>query len=116
MGRFGVSVATLAGLGLVFLYSLAQYRVLGLVTVASIVFAGLLTKVGVYAIIRAHSLLFPGGALDNVLMVAGVLTMIIGNVAAVMQSNVKRMLAYSSIAHAAASGSWKALPPLCLRR
>ncbi|MEN0135630.1 MAG: proton-conducting transporter membrane subunit, partial [Rhodococcus sp. (in: high G+C Gram-positive bacteria)] len=32
------------------------------------VFAGLLTKVGVYAIIRAHTLLFPEGELDNVLM------------------------------------------------
>ena len=34
------------------------------------VFAGLLTKVGVYAIIRFHTLVFPGGAMDRVLMVA----------------------------------------------
>ncbi len=36
----------------------------------------------------------------SALAVLSMLTMIIGNVAAVMQSNVKRMLAYSSIAHA----------------
>ena len=47
------------------------------------VFAGLLTKVGVYAIIRAHSLLFPGGALDDVLMVAGLLTMLVGILGAI---------------------------------
>jgi NADH-quinone oxidoreductase subunit N len=35
-----------------------------------------------------------------VIWVSAALTMIVGNVAAVVQSNVKRMLAYSSIAHA----------------
>ena len=34
------------------------------------------------------------------LSVMGILTMTVGNVAAIMQNNVKRMLAYSSIAHA----------------
>jgi NADH-quinone oxidoreductase subunit N len=36
----------------------------------------------------------------NTLSVMAVLTMTVGNVAAIMQNNVKRMLAYSSIAHA----------------
>ncbi len=63
------------------------------------VFAGLLTKVGVYAIIRAHSLLFPGGALDNVLMVAGVLTMIIGILGAMAQSDIKRLLSFTLVSH-----------------
>jgi NADH-quinone oxidoreductase subunit N len=36
----------------------------------------------------------------NALFVIAILTMTIGNVAAIVQSNVKRMLAYSSIAHA----------------
>ena len=39
---------------------------------------GLLTKVGVYAIIRAHSLLFPAGGLNEVLLVAALLTMLVG--------------------------------------
>lgn len=63
------------------------------------VFAGLLTKVGVYAIIRAHSLLFPGGQLDNVLLVAGLLTMIIGILGAIAQSDIKRLLSFTLVSH-----------------
>lgn len=39
-------------------------------------------------------------ASTDVLAVMAVLTMLIGNLAAIVQSNIKRMLAYSSIAHA----------------
>ena len=63
------------------------------------VFAGLLTKVGVYAIIRAHSLLFPGGALDNVLMVAALLTMLVGIFGAIAQSDIKRLLSFTLVSH-----------------
>ncbi|MDG4663397.1 Na+/H+ antiporter subunit D [Mycobacterium sp. 236(2023)] len=63
------------------------------------VFAGLLTKVGVYAIIRAHSLLFPGGGMDAVLLVAGVLTMIIGILGAIAQSDIKRLLSFTLVSH-----------------
>ncbi|WP_273733251.1 Na+/H+ antiporter subunit D [Mycolicibacterium septicum] len=63
------------------------------------VFAGLLTKVGVYAIIRAHSLLFPGGGLDNVLLVAGLLTMVIGILGAIAQSDIKRLLSFTLVSH-----------------
>jgi NADH-quinone oxidoreductase subunit N len=42
----------------------------------------------------------PSGALFWAIWVSAVLTMFIGNLAALMQNNVKRMLAYSSIAHA----------------
>ena len=63
------------------------------------VFAGLLTKVGVYAIIRAHSLLFPGGALDSVLLVAALLTMIVGIFGAIAQSDIKRLLSFTLVSH-----------------
>jgi multicomponent Na+:H+ antiporter subunit D len=63
------------------------------------VFAGLLTKVGVYAIIRAHSLLFPGGSLDSVLLVAGLLTMVIGILGAIAQSDIKRLLSFTLVSH-----------------
>lgn len=63
------------------------------------VFAGLLTKVGVYAIIRAHSLLFPGGGLDAVLLVAGLLTMVIGILGAIAQSDIKRLLSFTLVSH-----------------
>ncbi|MFH5208362.1 Na+/H+ antiporter subunit D [Antrihabitans sp. NCIMB 15449] len=63
------------------------------------VFAGLLTKVGVYAIIRTHSLLFPGGELDNVLLVAGLLTMLVGIFGAIAQSDIKRLLSFTLVSH-----------------
>ncbi|MGE2832952.1 Na+/H+ antiporter subunit D [Mycobacterium sp. SMC-4] len=63
------------------------------------VFAGLLTKVGVYAIIRAHSLLFPGGSLDRVLLVAGLFTMVVGIFGAIAQSDIKRLLSFTLVSH-----------------
>lgn len=63
------------------------------------VFAGLLTKVGVYAIIRAHSLLFPGGGLDNVLLVAALLTMVVGILGALAQNDIKRLLSFTLVSH-----------------
>lgn len=63
------------------------------------VFAGLLTKVGVYAIIRTHTLLFPGGQLDNVLMICGLLTMLVGIFGAIAQSDIKRLLSFTLVSH-----------------
>ncbi|HEY7054818.1 MAG TPA: Na+/H+ antiporter subunit D [Mycobacterium sp.] len=63
------------------------------------VFAGLLTKVGVYAIIRAHSLLFPSGRLDTVLLVAALGTMLIGALGAIAQNDIKRLLSFTLVSH-----------------
>jgi len=63
------------------------------------VFAGLLTKVGVYAIIRFHSLVFPGGAMDDVLLVAALLTMLVGILGAIAQSDIKRILSFTLVSH-----------------
>jgi len=63
------------------------------------VFAGLLTKVGVYAIIRAHSLLFPRGGLDSVLLVAALLTMVVGILGAIAQNDIKRLLSFTLVSH-----------------
>lgn len=65
----------------------------------SAVFAGLLTKVGVYAIIRTQFLLFPDSPLQNLIMVAGLLTMMIGILGAVAQPGIKRMLSFTLVSH-----------------
>ena len=58
-------------------------------------FAGLLTKVGVYAIIRTQTLLFPtGGTSSTVLLVLAALTMTVGVVGAIAQDDVKRILSF----------------------
>ncbi|WP_019135460.1 Na+/H+ antiporter subunit D [Cellulomonas massiliensis] len=63
------------------------------------VFAGLLTKVGVYAIIRTQTLLFPGGALDDVLMWLALATMVVGILGAVAQDDIKRLLSFTLVSH-----------------
>ncbi|MFD6682071.1 Na+/H+ antiporter subunit D [Micromonospora parva] len=63
------------------------------------VFAGLLTKVGVYAIIRTETLLFPGGRADVLLMVVAGLTMVVGILGAVAQSDLKRLFSFTLVSH-----------------
>jgi multicomponent Na+:H+ antiporter subunit D len=59
------------------------------------VFAGLLTKVGVYAIIRTQTLLFGGDAFPGtLLLVVAALTMFIGVLGAVAQDDMKRILSF----------------------
>lgn len=57
---------------------------------------------GFAALLRVFALAFPSLAtsLTPVLAVVSALTMIVGNVLAIAQTNIKRLLAYSSIAHA----------------
>ena len=63
------------------------------------VFAGLLTKVGVYAIIRTETILFPGNELGNELLVVALLTMIVGILGAVAQADIKRLLSFTLVSH-----------------
>jgi multicomponent Na+:H+ antiporter subunit D len=63
------------------------------------VFAGLLTKVGIYAIIRTQTLLFPHSPLTDLLLVASLLTLVIGILGAVAQSDIKRMLSFTLVSH-----------------
>jgi multicomponent Na+:H+ antiporter subunit D len=63
------------------------------------VFAGLLTKVGVYAIIRTQTLLFPDQPLTELLAVAALLTMVVGILGAVAQTEIKRMLSFTLVSH-----------------
>jgi multicomponent Na+:H+ antiporter subunit D len=64
------------------------------------VFAGLLTKVGVYALIRTQTLLFPDGARPTtLLLVAAGLTMLLGIAGAIAQDDVKRILSFNIVSH-----------------
>lgn len=58
------------------------------------VFAGLLTKVGVYALIRVQTLLFPMDGPSTLFMVLAGLTMIVGVLGAIAQNDMKRILSF----------------------
>ena len=63
------------------------------------VFAGLLTKVGVYSIIRMQTLLFPGPELNTLLMWVALATMVLGILGAVAQTDIKRLLSFTLVSH-----------------
>ena len=64
------------------------------------VFAGLLTKVGVYAIIRTQTLIFPPDAQQGtVLLVLAGLTMLVGVLGALAQDDLRRMLSFHIVSH-----------------
>jgi multicomponent Na+:H+ antiporter subunit D len=63
------------------------------------VFAGLLTKVGIYTMLRTQTLLFPGDHLSGLLMTAALLTMLVGILGAVAQTDIKRLLSFTLVSH-----------------
>ncbi len=59
------------------------------------IFAGLLTKVGVYAIIRTQTLLFPPDSQQGTaLLIIGGLTMVVGVLGALAQDDLKRLFSF----------------------
>lgn len=63
-------------------------------TPVTAIFAGLLTKVGVYAIIRTQTLLFPGDGPSLLLLAIAGATMLVGVLGAIAQNDVKRILSF----------------------
>ena len=63
-------------------------------TPVTAIFAGLLTKVGVYAIIRTQTLLFPGEGPSVLLLAIAGATMLVGVLGAIAQNDVKRILSF----------------------
>jgi multicomponent Na+:H+ antiporter subunit D len=64
------------------------------------VFAGLLTKVGVYALIRTQTLLFsPEDRPATLLLVLAGATMVVGILGALAQDDVKRILSFNIVSH-----------------
>jgi multicomponent Na+:H+ antiporter subunit D len=65
------------------------------------VFAGLLTKVGVYSLIRVFTLLFPHAppALYSLLLVQAGCTMVVGLIGALAQREFRRILSFNLIGH-----------------
>jgi len=63
------------------------------------VFAGLLTKVGVYALIRTETQLFSDSDVNLLLMIVALATMIVGVLGAVAQAELKRILSFTLVSH-----------------
>lgn len=63
------------------------------------VFAGLLTKVGVYSMLRTQTLLFPDNPLTTPLLILAGASMLIGILGAVAQNEFKRLLSFTLVSH-----------------
>ena len=64
----------------------------------SALLSGIVIETGLYAMIRVFSVLYEPALLRMPIVVLAVITMTLGNLLALFQSDLKRMLAYSSIA------------------
>ena len=96
---FLVAFSIKAGLFPLFFWLPASYHTPPAATGAA--FAGLLTKVGVYALIRVFTLLFHGSppALFTLLLAMSAATMVIGLVASLNERDFRRVLAFNLVAH-----------------
>ena len=66
----------------------------------SSIFGGLLTKVGVYALVRVFTLIFEvDDLLANVLSAIAVLTLFSGAIGAIVQNNIRKIFSYLVICH-----------------
>lgn len=63
------------------------------------VFAGLLTKVGVYAIIRTETLLFANSNVNILLYTVAGFTLVVGIIGSIAQLDIKRMLSFVLVSH-----------------
>src|SRR4029453_8712235 len=63
--------------------------------------AGLLTKVGVYAMIRVFTLLFPdpNAIVYTILLVLSAITMVVGLLGALAQRDMRRVLSFNLVGH-----------------
>ena len=69
----------------------------GAIHPVSAVFAGIVVKAGLYALARVMFSIYASTTALSILMIFGVITLIVGESAALRQKDLKRMLAYSSI-------------------
>jgi len=66
----------------------------------SAIFGGLLTKVGVYAMLRVFTLIFiPDTFLSTVIMVIAIFTILSGGIGALIQNNIRKVFSYLIICH-----------------
>ena len=63
------------------------------------VFAGLLTKVGVYAMIRTETQIFRENDVNTLLLIVALATMVVGILGAVAQAELKRILSFTLVSH-----------------
>jgi NADH-quinone oxidoreductase subunit M len=70
-------------------------------TAGSVVLAGVIIKMGAYGFVRFSFELFPQASVDMapILMILAVIGIIYGAIVAAMQTDLKRIIAYSSVAH-----------------
>jgi multicomponent Na+:H+ antiporter subunit D len=75
-------------------------------TPVCVLFSGLMVELGLYAVVRLHSVIFAQtflghkGTFQGILLLTGGLTVVVGGVMCYAEHHLKRMLAFSTICHA----------------